>query len=230
MKLSFLVTVHNEGKNDFGILMEQLAEYLKTNSEDEVIILDDHSDNQETIDIINQYKCDNIKHVQHKLDLNFGAHKQFGNEQCSGNWIFQIDSDEYFSEGLLFGLKDLVSSNPNVELYLVPRINILRGLTQEAATKFGWEVSEIDGLGDENGNYKIINWRGGDYQYRFYKNDPKIRWERPLHELIVGAKTMTQIPREPNWALIHDKNLEKQLSQNAFYNQNFSREMNVRKG
>ena len=62
------------------------------------------------------------------------------------------------------------------------------------------------------------------------KNDPTIRWERPLHELIVGAKTMTQIPRDPNWALIHDKNLEKQLSQNAFYNQNFSREMNVRKG
>ena len=157
MKISFLVTVHNEGDNDFGILMEQLFEYLQDNPKDEIIILDDFSDNKETIDIINRYVYSdpnitsptfNIKHIQHSLNLDFGNHKRHGSEQCKGDFVFQIDADEYFAEDLLYGLKDLVEENPDVELFLVPRINIIRGLTKEHLKRYPWDISKISGLGD----------------------------------------------------------------------------------
>lgn len=262
MKLSFLVTVHNED-SDLEILLDQLNEYLSSNPEDEIIILDDYSDNPKTIQIIDKYK-DSVKVVKHKLDVNgggFGEHKQFGNEQCSGDFIFQCDADEYFSDDLLYGLKDLIQSNPQVDLFLVPRINIIRGLTEERAKPWGWEISKISGISntkifkttdeeymflskynfitDEEAvnsieikvgyDYPIINWKSGDYQYRFYRNTPEIKWERALHELIVGAKVVTQIPREPALALIHDKSIDRQEKQNRFYINNFSKEMNVRK-
>ena len=262
MKISFLVTIHNEGVNDLGFLLDQLSEYKKINPQDEIVVLDDYSDNLETLELLEKYK-DDIKHVKHSLDLNFGRHKQAGNEQCSGEYVFQTDADEYFAEDLLYGLKDLVEENPDVELFLVPRINIIRGLTKEHLKRYPWDISKISGLGDgsavmdqdseefkflnDNGfvrgtgslpnnkirvsyDYPLINQKSGDYQFRFYANRPHIKWERPLHELIVGAKTITQIPNDPNWCLIHDKSIEKQLEQNAFYNKNFSKEMNVRKG
>lgn len=259
MKLSFLLTVHNEDQ-DLDILLEQLVEYKQRNTEDEIVVLDDHSDNPKTLALFEKY-ADNIKLVKHSLNLNFGAHKQYGNEQCSGDWIFQCDSDEYFADDLLNGMKELIEANPEVELYLVPRINIIRGITEARAQPWGWEISKLEGLGGEKEfstedeeylflkkykfikseeavdsitvnveyDYPILNWRSGDYQYRLYKNAPHIRWERPLHELIVGAKQITQIPREPSWALIHDKSMDKQEEQNKFYNQNFSQDLNVRR-
>jgi glycosyltransferase involved in cell wall biosynthesis len=258
MKLSFLVTVHNEDQ-DLEILLDQLIEYKLSNEEDEIVVLDDNSDNPKTLEILKE-RIDHIRWVKHSLNLDFGSHKQHGNEQCTGDFIFQIDADEYFAEDLLHGLKGLVESNPDVELFLVPRINIIRGMTEKDATTWGWEISKLEGIGNEKEfttedeeymflrkhgftnseepvdsitvnvqyDYPIINWRGGDYQFRFYKNSPHIKWERPLHELVTGAKQMTQIPRDPNWALIHDKSMKKQMSQNMFYNQNFSQEMNVR--
>jgi len=261
MKISFLVTTHNED-SDLEILLDQLVEFVKM-SEDEIVVLDDYSDNPKTLQLFEKY-ADNIKLVKHKLDVKgsgFGGHKQFGNEQCSGDFIFQIDSDEYFSDGLLENMKSLISENPQVELFLVPRINIIRGMTERNAMMFGWEISKIDGIATEDVfhdndeefeflkkykfavsesrisdnqvklhyNYPICNWRSGDYQYRLYKNAPHIKWTRPLHELIEGAKVMTQIPREPNFALIHDKHMDRQIKQNQFYMSEFSKEMNVRK-
>jgi glycosyltransferase involved in cell wall biosynthesis len=259
MTLSFLVTVHNED-SDLDILLEQLVEYKLSNTEDEIVVLDDYSDNPKTLEIFEKY-IDHIHLVRHHLNKDFGAHKQFGNEHCKGNFIMQVDADEYFSDGLLENLKSLISANPSVELFLVPRINIIRGMTEQTARMFGWEISQIDGISCENifhdnddeylflkrynfikqekritdnqvevvYNYPIINWKSGDYQYRFYKNDPAIKWTRPLHELIEGAKVMTQIPREPNLALIHDKSMDRQIKQNQFYMSEFSPEMNVRK-
>ena len=259
MKISFLVTVHNED-TDLDILLEQLVEYKLSNEEDEIVVLDDYSDNPKTEAVIKKY-IDHIRYEKHHLNKNFGAHKQYGNELCNGDFIFQIDSDEYFTETLLVGLKGLVEQNPEVDLYLIPRINIIRGLTEERARPWGWEISKIDGITNTSTfltddeeylflkkydfitdeailnsikvevgyNFPIINWKSGDYQYRFYRNDPKIKWERELHEHIVGASTTTRLPINPEWALIHDKSIDRQEKQNRFYISAFSQQLNVRK-
>ena len=50
-----------------------------------------------------------------------------------------------------------------------------------------------------------------------------------LHEYIKGCKTYAHLPPHEELSLYHPKTIEKQTQQNMFYNQNFSKEMNVRK-
>ena len=59
--------------------------------------------------------------------------------------------------------------------------------------------------------------------------DGDIRWTRPLHEYITGCKTYPHLPPHEELSLYHPKTIEKQEKQNLFYNQNFSRELNVRR-
>ena len=69
----------------------------------------------------------------------------------------------------------------------------------------------------------------GKYQSRVFRNHESIRWTRPLHELIRGAKTYAHLPPHEELSLYHPKTIEKQENQNMFYNQNFSKELNVRR-
>lgn len=257
MTLSFLVTVHNEDR-ELDILLEQLSEYITANAEDEIVVLDDFSDNPKTLEIFEKYK-DHIRIVQHKLDKNFGAHKQWGNEQCKGDFIFQVDADEYFADELLNSMKGIIEDNPEVELYWIPRLNIMRNLTAERARPWGWKLGKIEGIqdtetyNDESPEYQFLKQYGfithekrisdnqmevtcdmpiinyPDCQSRLYANKPHVKWSRPLHEHVVGAEVQTQLPSEPGLSLIHDKTIDRQEKQNNFYMTNFSEEMNVRK-
>jgi hypothetical protein len=38
------------------------------------------------------------------------------------------------------------------------------------------------------------------------------------------------LPKEVEWSIIHDKTIDRQLSQNKFYNQNWSRSANMGHG
>jgi len=165
MKISFLVTTHNETEVLIAIL-GQLEKYLKdTDHDDEVVILDDYSDVKSTQEIIQNYKkIPGFKVVQHKLDVHtdgFGGHKQFGNEHCEGDYIFQVDADEYFSESLLYNLKDLLTTNPTVDLFLIPRVNIIRGLTEWNYAKFGWHISKLTDFSDTT----VFNDREDEYKF-----------------------------------------------------------------
>jgi hypothetical protein len=51
-----------------------------------------------------------------------------------------------------------------------------------------------------------------------------------LHELITGCKTYAHLPPHEELSLYHPKTREKQIQQNNFYQKNFSKELNVRKG
>ena len=44
-----------------------------------------------------------------------------------------------------------------------------------------------------------------------------LAWEKPVHERIVGYREHSFFPYEKNWAIIHKKKIEKQESQNKFY-------------
>jgi glycosyltransferase involved in cell wall biosynthesis len=221
MKLSFLITVHNED-DSLNRLLTQLSKYKQDDPECEIIILDDHSDNPRTKEVFESFK-DYITIHQHYLNRDFGGHKQYGNTLCSGDYIFQVDSDELFSDDLLWNMKALIKSNSDVDLFMIPRVNTIEGLKQEHVMKWGWRVSNFG-----EGSPPMINWP--DFQFRLYRNAPHIKWERPLHELVVGADKVTYLPHEDStWALFHPKTIEQQEKQNLFYNQNFSKELNVRK-
>ena len=135
--ISFLVTCKNETNTLFDLL-QLLSSYKENN---ECIILDDFSDNEETISIINSaYESNNLffKVCQHKLDKNYSEHKNYGKSLCKGKYIFQIDADELPSTVLLDNIKDIIECNNDVDLFWIPRINDFKGVNEDNARQ--WEI------------------------------------------------------------------------------------------
>ena len=217
MKISYGITVHNEA-DELNKLLEVLVS--NTDGEDEIVICDDYS-NKETREVIDHWELhspDNMvmKHYTRKLNGNFADQKNSVIENSTGDYIFHIDADEYPNDILLQQLKQILEIN-DVDLVWVPRVNTIEGMEQQHIQKWGWRVSEKNWV-----NYP-------DYQARVFRNHKDIRWTRPLHEYITGCKTYAHLPPHEELSLYHPKTIEKQEKQNMFYNQNFSKEMNVRK-
>jgi hypothetical protein len=105
----------------------------------------------------------------------------------------------------------------DVDLIWIPRVNTVDGFTQEDVQKWGWKISEKGWV-----NYP-------DYQARVFRNDERIRWRRPLHEVITGCKTYAHLPPHEELSLYHPKTKEKQEIQNKFYMDNFSKDLLVRR-
>ena len=212
MKISYGITVHNEAEE-----LNKLLEILKKNigNEDEIVICVD-GDDEKVEAILGEYLSENKAIVyKRKLDGNFADHKNSVIEKSSGDYIFHIDADEYPNEILLQQLPQILEIN-EVDLVWIPRVNTIDGMEQKHIQKWGWRVSEKGWV-----NYP-------DYQSRVFRRDSEIRWERPLHELIRGAKTYAHLPPHEELSLYHPKTIQKQEHQNTYYNQNFSRELNVR--
>ena len=165
------------------------------------------------------YRWDrDIRVYQRELNKDFAAQKNSVIENSTGVYIFHIDADEYPNEILLSQIKEILEMNDDIDLIWIPRVNTINGLRMEHIQRWGWKV-------DKQG---WVNYP--DYQPRLFRNDENIRWERPLHELITGCKTYSHLPPQEELSLYHPKTIEKQEKQNMFYNQNFSAEMNVRRG
>lgn len=214
--ISYLITTHNEGEN-----LQKLFWRLCYESDDhakEIIVVDDYSTDEKTVEILNRWsKNKSIKLHQHSLNNHYGEHKNYGNSLCSGKYIFQIDGDEIPNEILLFNLRSILESNPQIDVFRVPRKNVFIGMTDDDIKKWGWRVNK-EGL---------VNWP--DYQSRIYKNEPRIKWERKLHETIVGMDKYSYIPDVYELSLYHEKTIQKQRNDNQRYINNFSVEDNIRK-
>ena len=217
MKISYGITVHNEA-DELNKLLEILVH--KTHPEDEIVIVDDFSD-EKTQDVISSWSqqyldAKVIAWYQRKLDGDFAAQKNYVIEKCTGDYIFHIDADEYPHEVLLEQLPQIIEMN-DVDLIWIPRVNTVDGFTQEDVQKWGWRISEKGWV-----NYP-------DYQARVFRNREDIRWTRPLHEYITGAKTYSHLPPQEELSLYHPKTKEKQEEQNKFYMDNFSNDLLVRR-
>jgi len=214
LKISYGITVHNEAEE-----LQKLLEVLNENidKEDEIVVCVDGDD--EKVEAVLGESLDSWQHYivyKRKLDKDFSAQKNSVIEKSSGDYIFHIDADEYPNEILLQQLKEILTIN-DVDLIWIPRVNTVDGYTQEDVQKWGWRVTENNWI-----NYP-------DYQARVFRNHKDIRWTRPLHEYITGCKTYSHLPPQEELSLYHPKTKEKQEQQNKFYNQNFSRELNVRR-
>lgn len=204
--ISFLITVKDEEE-----YIPRLLEQLETlaDIEDEIIILSDFSD-YPTLSILENFRDDNsdldIEIYFHHLNGNFGAHKNYGLEQCNGDWVFQIDADELIGFDLANNLHTLVEYNQDVDMFWIPRVNLVDGLTTEDIQRWGWSVNE-------NG---WVMWP--DWQPRLFRNNGNIRWVKPVHEQLAGFIKYAMLPEEEDWALYHFKDIERQRVQNALYN------------
>ena len=212
MKISYGITVHNE-VDELERLLSKLL--VGINEQDEVVICVD-GNHEGVRDVIKLYSIDSrVIHYDRKLDGNFADHKNSVIEKSSGDFIFHIDADEYPNKTLLEQLPQIVEMN-DVDLIWIPRVNTIEGMTEEHIKRWGWRVTEN----------RWVNYP--DYQARVFRRDSEIRWTRPLHEHIVGCKTYSHLPPLEELSLYHPKTIQKQEQQNLYYNQNFSKELNVR--
>ena len=208
MKISYGITVHNEA-DELNRLLEILIH--KTDIEDEIVICVDGED--DAVEFVlqswtQQYGHEDMKVIkvyQRKLEGDFAAQKNSVIENSTGDYIFHLDADEYPHEILLQQLKQIIEMNDGVDLIWIPRVNTVEGLTDEWVNKWGWRVTE-------NG---WVNYP--DYQARVFRNDDNIKWERKVHEYIVGCKTYAHLPPHEELSLYHPKTIDKQIQQNEFY-------------
>ena len=214
MKISYGITVHNEAEE-----LQKLLQVLNKNidKEDEIVVCVDGDDEKvEAVLGESLSSWQNYIVYKRKLDGNFAEHKNSVIEKASGDYVFHIDADEYPNEILIQQLKEILEIN-EVDLIWIPRVNTIEGMKQEHVQKWGWRIT---GKG-------WVNYP--DYQARVFRRDESIRWTRPLHEYIKGCKTYAHLPPHEELSLYHPKTIQKQEKQNLFYNENFSKEMNVRK-
>ena len=202
MKISYGITVHNEFE-ELNKLLQILNNYI--DSEDEIVVCID-GDDEKVEAVLGEYLSENKAIVyKRKLDGDFAAHKNSVIENSTGDYIFHLDADEYPHEILLHQLKQIIEMNDGVDLIWIPRVNTVEGLTDEWVNKWGWRVTE-------NG---WVNYP--DYQARVFRNDDNIKWERKVHEYIVGCKTYAHLPPHEELSLYHPKTIDKQIQQNEFY-------------
>ena len=204
MKISYAITVCNE-----FVEIQNLVNLLrkKKRQQDEIVILyDQKNGNEEVADwLTEQNKYPNVQFWRGFFEGHFADWKNKLSEYCSGDYIFQIDADEYPHDILIDKLPEILEGNPDNEVYLTPRVNTVSGLTQEHVTKWRWNVDE------EN----RVNWP--DYQWRIWKNKPEIKWVNKVHERLEGFKTYAPLPAMPELALYHPKDISRQEKQNAYY-------------
>jgi hypothetical protein len=196
--ISYAVTACNEHV-ELDRLLSQLTEHIRP--EDEIVIQMDITATNEVKAVVNKYK---LMNYFHPLNKDFATFKNNLKGLCTKDYIFQIDADEYLSEELLTYLPAILEDNSSVEMFSIPRINTVEGLTQEHIRQWGWRV-------DEKG---WVNYP--DYQNRILRNKPEIHWVNKVHEKIIGAMITTEIP--PGLDLIHPKTIDKQEKQNNYYN------------
>jgi glycosyltransferase involved in cell wall biosynthesis len=199
MKISYAVTVCNELIEVERLLTQLLAQ---KHSEDEVVVLYDSNGTKEVLDYLQT--VEGIKLVWDNFDGHFADWKNKLTALCTGDFVFQIDADEYLPDECVDLIHQILESNPEVDLYYVPRINTVSGLTEEHIQKWGWRV--------QNGR---INYP--DYQTRIYRNNQEVKWRNKVHEVIEGHRQFTVLPAVDALSLIHPKTIEKQERQNSYY-------------
>ena len=199
--ISLAITVCNEHK-ELETLLDYLSDRALSPYYEIVVQIDKDNYTQEVLSVI---VGKGIKHWFYPLNKDFASYKNELSNHCSGEYIFQIDADEIPALELLTMLPSILESNPEVDVYLVPRINTVSGITEEHIQKWRWNVE-----GDR------INFP--DYQWRIYRNDKSIKWKNKVHEVLDGYKQFTTLPAQDEFCLLHQKTIERQEKQNNFYN------------
>ena len=203
MTISYAITVHNELEE-----LMKLLDFLNNNirEEDEIVVqYDQNGVTDEVLEFLNIKKeIHGYTVIGFPLNKDFATYKNNLKENCTKDYIFQIDADEIPHEVMIAYLPQVLEDNP-VDIIFVPRVNTVNGLTQEHIQKWRWNVNEKG----------WVNWP--DYQTRIYKNTKDVTWMNKVHEKITGYNTFSNFPAEEHWALYHPKKIDRQEKQNKFY-------------
>ena len=206
MKISYAVTVKDE-LVELDRLLFRLKKYKR--DRDEIIVVHDRVNGSTQVEqYLRSQTVSESPFNWHSFEFrnDFSELKNYLTNKCTGDYIFQIDADEFPNEYLISILPTILESNTETEVYLTPRVNTVEGLTEAHIQKWGWNVNEQGWV-----NYP-------DYQWRIWKNKPEIKWVNKVHERLDGFKTYVTLPPQEEFSLYHPKDIERQEKQNNYYN------------
>jgi glycosyltransferase involved in cell wall biosynthesis len=155
--------------------------------------------------ILYQSRIPSMKVIEYPLNGDFASFKNNLKKHCSKKWIFNIDADEMPSSFLIENIHPILESNDDLDVLIVPRWNIVEGITKEHINRWRWKY-------DEQGR---INWP--DWQMRIYKNKEEIQWKNKVHEVLEGFDKYAMLPDDKDYCLFHNKSIQRQEKQNDFY-------------
>lgn len=208
MKISFAVTVCNEAE-EIKRLLDILFKFKR--DEDEVVVQGDAGKvTREVVSALHPFIKKGLQYLEFPLRNDFASFKNNLFKNCTKDWIFQIDADEYPHENLIKCLPELIDSAEyeGIEMMRVPRVNTVDGITDDWIQKWRWRVQTINGI-------QTINFP--DFQWRLVKNNGNIRWKNKVHEILEGYNSYSDLPLDFEWSLFHPKTIEKQIKQNQYY-------------
>lgn len=206
--ISYCITVYKE-KECIKNLLDRISSCKAEN--EEVVVVQTYRDISEKSEdffieiqqLVNSYP--GVSYHTYHFQNNFADLKNYLNSFANKSYIFNLDADEdYPSDGFPL-IRELLQKQPNYDLFHLPRINTVSGLTDDDIKQWNWRV-------DEKG---WINWP--DYQPRLFKNSPQIKWHGGVHEQISGYTNMAALEPISNIAIIHKKDIQRQREQNKLY-------------
>lgn len=250
MTISYAIPVCNEHRE-----LEELLKFLKSHLQPEqeiVVQVDNVNKTPEVEKVVNHYSKEGlIRVIYFDFKGNFADLKNNLKDHCQGEFIFQLDADEIPNPHLISVLPTLIKNNPNIDLYLVPRINVVQGLGLSDVQKWRWGITKmesqveekvlnldnpqdkdeynlltqnelvIESFREKDNTFKIryylpiVNYP--DSQTRIIRNNPQIYWASKVHEVITGYTQYAQLPLEERYTIYHEKEIDRQKRQNAFY-------------
>lgn len=225
--ISYAITACNE-HFELSELFKQLKDHVREC--DEVVIQTDLGNTTEQVySTISEYQPKfNCKflHIEAELNKDFASFKNHLKSACEKDYVFQIDADELLGDGLLKHLPLFLEENPDIDVFFLPRINIVVELTEQYAKDSAWRVDRIGFPIAKDYDYQVVNYP--DSQGRLMRNLKSIYWKNRVHERLTGYREYFDLGKMEvtddfkiedvqNWCLIHIKAFERQQQQNMFY-------------
>jgi glycosyltransferase involved in cell wall biosynthesis len=160
-KLSVIIIAKNEEKN-IGDCLDSIS------WADEIILVDDHSDDDtDKIIKLKNYK-NKIKVFKKKMDKGFGDQKNFALKQATSDWVLSIDCDERVTQALADEIK-FILKNAYFDAYYIERESYYCGY-----------------------KIKFSGWRN-DFVLRLFKKEKAEFSDRLVHEKVIDDNLETEI-------------------------------------
>jgi hypothetical protein len=145
MRISYAITVCNELEEINNLLTHLIAN--KRANDEIVVLLDEPNSTKQIQTLLKGHEhAGNITLVIGAFNNNFADWKNLLNSCCTGDYIINIDADEIPSESFQQNIEELLVANPEVDMFIVPRLNIVDGIGLSHVRRWGWNVSKIDGI------------------------------------------------------------------------------------
>lgn len=204
LSVCYAITVCNEAE-ELRKLLTLLSNY-KQSSDTILVQKDKDRVTEEVCAVLTEFSGLVDTQVEFPLNDDFGTFKNNLLAHTTADYVFQLDADELPSPYLLENFHSYLSSNPQIEAFRLPRINLIK---QEDQSLTVWE--DMDKVSPSD------YFHFPDYQFRIFKNIPSIRWHKKVHEVIIGYKTYCLFPKTKVYALLHSKYQSKQDRQIEYY-------------